>query len=98
MVPNRAEFLLLTDCLSFTLGGADKNAVVFNKENEQVIRQVFTFILCLFNPFQPSAAFLVETSHLFCSAKQVTGFCMKRNNGLKLVSKVLWSLPKIDYF
>ena len=59
MVPNRAEFLLLTDCLSFTLGGADKNAVVFNKENEQVIHNVFAFILCLFNPFQPSAAFLV---------------------------------------
>ena len=45
MVPNRAEFLLLTDCLSFTLGGADKNAVVFNKENEQVIHNVFAFIL-----------------------------------------------------
>ena len=45
MIPNRAKFLLLTDCLSFTLGGADKNAVVFNKENEQVIRHVFTFIL-----------------------------------------------------
>ena len=89
MVPNRAEFLLLTDCLSFTLGGADKNAVVFNKENEQVIHNVFAFILCLFNPFQPSAAFLVETSHLFCSAKQMSGFCMKRNSVLKLVSKVL---------
>ena len=67
MIPNRAKFLLLTDCLSFTLGGADKNAVVFNKENEQVIRHVFTFIgnqssflLC-----KASDWFLYETQQWF---------------------------------
>ena len=34
-------------------------------------------------PFQPSVAFHIETSHLFCSAKQMTSFYMKQNIGLK---------------
>ena len=33
--------------------------------------------------FQPSVAFHIETSHLFCKAKQMTGFYMKRCTGLK---------------
>ena len=37
------------------------------------------------NPFQPSVAFHIETSHLFCRAKQITGFYMKCNTGLKWV-------------
>ena len=44
-----------------------------------------------FNPFQPSIAFHMETSHLFCSTKQVTGFCMKTNTGLKRVKTLLLS-------
>ena len=39
------------------------------------------------NPFKPSVTFLIETSHLFCSAKQMTGFFVKRNTGLKWVKK-----------
>ena len=39
-----------------------------------------------FNPFQPSVAFHVETSYLFCCAKQVTGFYMKCSTGLTLVN------------
>ena len=35
------------------------------------------------NPFQPSVEFHIETSHLFCRAKQMTGFYMKHKNGLK---------------
>ena len=35
-----------------------------------------------------SVAFHKETSHLFCSAKQMIGFCMKRNNRLELVKSV----------
>ena len=31
------------------------------------------------NPFQSSAAFHMETSHLICSANQMTGFSMKKN-------------------
>ena len=42
-----------------------------------------------FNPFQPSVAFHIETSHFFCSAKQMTGFYMKRNTGLKQVNPFL---------
>ena len=37
------------------------------------------------NPFQSSVVFHVETSHLFCRAKQMTGFYMKRNTGLECV-------------
>ena len=42
---------------------------------------------CLFflNPFQPSVAFHIVTSHLICNANQMTGFYMKRNNWLKWV-------------
>ena len=45
----------------------------------------------LFNPFQPSVVFHIKTSHLFCSAKQMTGFYMKHNTGLKWV-KNFWTL------
>ena len=47
---------------------------------------VFIPIL-FFNPFQLSVAFHIETSHLFCFAKQITGFYMKRNTALKWVKK-----------
>ena len=39
-----------------------------------------------FNSFQPNVAFHVETNHLFCFAKKMTGFYMKHNTGLKLVN------------
>ena len=42
----------------------------------------------LFNPFQPSAAFHIEISHLFGSAKQMTGFYVKPNTGLKWVENM----------
>ena len=35
------------------------------------------------NPFQFSVTFHIETSHLFCRAKQMTGFYMKHNTGPK---------------
>ena len=37
----------------------------------------------LFNPFQPSVAFNIETSHFIYIANQMTGFLMKCNTGLK---------------
>ena len=40
------------------------------------------------NPFQLSVAFHIEISHSFCSAKQLTGFYMKRNTGLKWVNRI----------
>ena len=39
-----------------------------------------------FHLFQPSVAFHIETSHLICSAKQMTGFYTKRNTVLKWVN------------
>ena len=33
--------------------------------------------------FKPSVAFQIETSHLFCSVKETTGFYMKRSPELK---------------
>ena len=45
------------------------------------------------NPFQPSATFHIETSNLFCSSKQMTGFYMKRNTGLTRVKRgSMWHL------
>ena len=35
------------------------------------------------NPFQPSVAFHIETSHLICNANQMTGFYIECNTGLK---------------
>ena len=40
----------------------------------------------VFHPFQPTAAFHTESSHLIGSAKQMTGFYMKCNTGLKWVN------------
>ena len=37
------------------------------------------------NPFQLSVMFHVEASHVFYRAKQMTGFYMKRNTGVKWV-------------
>ena len=37
------------------------------------------------SPFQPNVMFHIETSHLFCRAKQMTGFYMKRNTRQKFV-------------
>ena len=37
------------------------------------------------NPFQPSAAFHVETSHLIYSANQITGCCKECGTGLRWV-------------
>ena len=45
------------------------------------MQHLLTFFIIYYyiNPFQPSVAFPIETSQLFCSAKQMTGFYMKRN-------------------
>ena len=41
------------------------------------------------NPFQPSVAFYIETSHLFRREKQMTDLYMKRNTGLKWVKNIV---------
>ena len=45
--------------------------------------RLIVFLFSIFNPFQLSIVFHIETSHLFCSAKEIIGFNMKRNIGPK---------------
>ena len=40
-----------------------------------------------FNLFQSSVVFHIETNHLICNAKQMTGFYGKCNTGQRWVSK-----------
>ena len=58
------------------------------------------------NPFQPSFVFHIETSHLFCRAKQMTGFYMKRKTGLKWIKQtsfenqlvnIILQFPQVNY-
>ena len=56
----------------------------FTDDNTLSAKSVLELLLVLesdssvfVNPFQPGVAIDVETSHLFCSAKQMTGFYMK---------------------
>ena len=67
-VPNRAKHLINT-WVFFLLGGADKNAVVFNKENEQVIYNL-AFIFCLFNQFSPVLRFVWKPVICFALQKK----------------------------
>ena len=52
---------------------------------EHWLKMACLMIIDRVNSFQPSVAFHIETSHLFCRAKQVTGFYMIRSTGLKWV-------------
>ena len=66
---------------SQSLKNESKRIINFLKsKNNQIIT-----VLCI-NPFQSSVAFNIETSNLFCSAKQMTGFYIKRKTGLKWIN------------
>ena len=54
----------------------------------------FELTECCLNPFQPSVAFDIETSHLFCRAEQMTSFYMRHNTGQKWVNKIRYGLSK----
>ena len=58
--------------------------VILKKSNSELSY----IIVKLFNSFQSSIAFHIETSHLFCRAKRMTGFYMKLNTCLKWVNNV----------
>ena len=45
--------------------------------------------MIFFNQFEPNAAFHTETSHLICSANQMTGFCMKWNTRVMELSFIV---------
>ena len=42
----------------------------------------------MLNPFHPSVAFHIETSHLICTTNQMTDFYMKFKAGLKWVNLI----------
>ena len=55
-------------------------------------------LISLFNPFRVSVGFHIETSHLFWSSTQMTGFYMKRNTRLKWVNLTTeWNL-QVNWF
>ena len=54
------------------------DVVIYIADDEKVSRM-------LLNPFQPSVAVYIKTSHLFCRSKQIIGFYMKCYTGLKRV-------------
>ena len=53
----------------------------------------FTFI----KPFQPCVTFHIETSHLICTANQMTSFYMKCNTELKWV-KLTYILTVLSFY
>ena len=54
------------------------------------------------NQFYPIVVFHIETSHLICSANQMTFFYMKCNTGMKWVKRKCWKylcfIPKKDKY
>ena len=54
--------------------------------------QINTLKFIYLNLFQPSVAFYIETSHLFCRAKQMTGFYIIVNTRVKWINKFLKTL------
>ena len=54
-----------------------------NTQKQCFCYRVFLHIHYSINLFQPSFAFLMETSHLIWAANQMTGFHLKCNTGLK---------------
>ena len=50
---------------------------------QELLKTEICLKLHMLNSFQPRVAFQMETSHLVCKAKQVTGFYMKRSTNLK---------------
>ena len=55
------------------------------KIDEQFIFYFFEIL----NPFQPSIAFHIETSHFISTTNQITGFFNKCNNVLKWVNDII---------
>ena len=48
---------------------------------------VLKWVNTLFNSFQPTIVFDIKTNILFCSAEQMTGFCIKCSTVLKWFKK-----------
>ena len=64
--------------VTFHLNTFQYSAAEGTEENKMLVQNVLTH-------FSPSVAFHIETSHLICTANQMTGLYMKCNTGLKWV-------------
>ena len=53
------------------------------------MRRYIMNAVCEINPFQFNVTFDIETSHLICTANQMTGFHVKCDFGLKSVKYFL---------
>ena len=58
-----------------------------------LLEQCINIRLCSLTHFSPVSRFL-ETYHLFCRLKQMTGFCIKRSIGLKWVKMMVLSVMR----
>ena len=85
---------------SFFNKGVEDFSVIFTQflplwqlkiPDKTLVKVILNIDSLLFNPFQPSVTFHIETS-----PNQMTGFYMKCNNGLKCVTHNLHLLP-INY-
>ena len=82
-VSGQSSCFILLEYIKFFFSSFDEVVIEREHFNENV------FVL---NPFQPSVTFLIETSHLVCTANQRTGFYKKCNIGLK------WVNFKLDFY
>ena len=58
---------------------------------------IYQYPTCQINPFQPTVAFYIQTSHLICSVNQVTCFNMKCNTWLRWVKIFSWIMFRTLY-
>ena len=80
--------LLPTNCLSVFdhFVGLALKGVTYLVIVKHIFHQNQPFATSHLTHFQASVGFYIETSHLLCRAKQMTGFYMKCNTRLKLVN------------
>ena len=70
------------ECLEVQLSGTENNCKIL-KINFVLNPFKLKWYLYFINPFSPSVTFHIETRHLICSVKQMTGFYIKHNFGMK---------------
>ena len=74
-----------------------ETCLIFFLRMEHQAFQCFSILVNL-KEFQPSVLFHIETSHLFCTANQMTDFYTKCNTGPKWVKNVPSASKKTSLF
>ena len=89
--------MVLVSCIQYTVFCMYKVQTFIYQTNQSMFcifselhRKIFNpaiyqYPTCRINPFQTTAEFHIQTSHLICSVNQVTCFNMKRNTWLRQV-------------